>query len=346
MTNRLEDWRGVFDGIEPWAGEVPIGYGVDFVGTFTHASFRETWRGDPSSIGGRYVETRLPTLADREQDDDSAFQVGNWDGERWFEAVDWFVAAREARDRFTMITLGAWHGSQAVGSYRALQLVNPMPSKLIAVEPEPENCEFTRRHFRNNGIDPDACWLIPMAISDRNIPVLFPIGPRTMGSQNCLSTNELQARKNYLQHFIDTGTTPEALRGLLLRGTTGLHKGLGDVNGTVAGGNDAAEIKYVSSITLADVLGPFDVMDYVESDIQESEILVFPPFIDLLRKKVRRIHIGTHGKAVHASLHELFARHDWDVVFSFEPETEHHTALGAFKTGDGVLTVRNPDLAR
>ena len=48
---------------------------------------------------------------------------------------------------------------------------------------------------------------------------------------------------------------------------------------------------------------------------------------------------------MHASLHDLFARDGWEIVFSYEPETEHHTTLGSFKTGDGVLTVVNPDLA-
>jgi hypothetical protein len=128
-----------------------------------------------------------------------------------------------------------------------------------------------------------------------------------------------------------------------LHGTTGIKKS-SLTEGT--GKEIAVEIKYVSSITLGDILGPFDVVDYLESDIQESEILVFPPFIDLLKRKVRRIHIGTHGAGVHASLHDLFAQHGWEIVFSYEPETEHHTSLGTFRTGDGVLTVVNPKLVR
>jgi len=62
-----------------------------------------------------------------------------------------------------------------------------------------------------------------------------------------------------------------------------------------------------------------------------------------LRKKVRRIHIGTHGKDVHWRLHDLFAENGWEIVFSFEPNARHDTVLGSFDTNDGVLTVRNPD---
>ena len=69
-----------------------------------------------------------------------------------------------------------------------------------------------------------------------------------------------------------------------------------------------AEIKLVSAVTLRDVLGPFDVVDYLELDIQQSEIMVFPPFLDLLQAQVRRVHIGTHGNDVHRLAAQLFRR--------------------------------------
>lgn len=64
----------------------------------------------------------------------------------------------------------------------------------------------------------------------------------------------------------------------------------------------------------------------------------------LLKSKVRRIHIGTHGRDVHAELHRLFAKDGWEIVFNYEPNAEHGSALGPFKTNDGILTVRNPSL--
>ena len=47
------------------------------------------------------------------------------DGEGWFEAVNWIAAAHDARGSYTMVTLGACYGAQAVGSYQALQQLNP-----------------------------------------------------------------------------------------------------------------------------------------------------------------------------------------------------------------------------
>ncbi len=321
--NDLRSYADVFKGLNPWSGPVPAGYLVDFLGTLTDARFRAPFGLDPATVGGGSLTTRLPLVED---------------GEGWFETANWVEAARAARGRYVMITLGACYGAQAVGAYRALQMVNPMPCKLVAVEPEPENCQWIRRHMRDNGIDPDDHWLVPLAISDRNDPVLFPVGSPGTGAQNCVATNEATSREIYAREIIGTGRLEEALRNLLVRNTTGLTKDL------VPGSNFMAEIKVMSATTLADVLGPFDCVDYLESDIQQSEILVFPPFIDLLKRKVRRIHIGTHGKDVHNSLHRLFAEHGWDIVFSYEPNGKFDSPFGKFTTNDGVLTVTNPAL--
>jgi FkbM family methyltransferase len=213
-----------------------------------------------------------------------------------------------------------------------------MPCRLVAVEPEPENCQWIRRHMRDNGIDPDDHWLVPHAISDKNDPVLFPVGSPGTGAQNCVSTNEAASREIYAREILAAGRVEDALRNLLLHNTTGLTKDL------VPGQNFMAEIKLVSAVTLGDILGPFDRVDYLESDIQQSEILVIPPFIDLLKRKVRRIHVGTHGKDVHQALHRLFDEHGWDIVFSYEPNSEFTSPLGKFTTNDGILTVKNPDI--
>jgi hypothetical protein len=324
--NDLNDYANVFDEIRPFSGMVPQGFAVDFLGTLTDANFRTMFGVDPKTTGGVAVQTQLPTMATY--------------GEGWFEAVNWIETARAARGRFVMVTLGACYGAQAVGSYRALQAINPMPYRLVAVEPEPENVKWIVRHMRDNGIDPDDQWIVSSAISDRNEPVLFPVGSPGSGAQNCFSTNENAAREFYVKEIVSGGQVEEALRNLLLHNSTGITKDLTPGSDY----NFMAEIKIVSAVTLKDILSPFDVVDYIESDIQQSEILVFPPFMELLKKKVRRIHIGTHGVEVHTTLAKLFERDGWDIVFDFEPNKRHASALGDFDLNDGVLTVRNPTL--
>jgi hypothetical protein len=331
--NNLEQYQNVFDGIVPWSGFVPHKFIVDFLGMLIDIDFHPLLFTDPNfnadAVGGGRDETKIPLLSEARTPADA---------EAWFEAVNWVVAAREARDRYVMITLGANYGAQCVGAYRALQTVNPLPYKLVAVEPVPGNLSWIRRHMSNNGINPDDQWIVPVAISDKIEPLFFPIGGPGLGSNNCYSTNEVAARKQYAEGFISAGNAPAALRNLLVNNSTGIMKNLVD------GHDFKAEIKLVSSITLNELLGPFDRVDYLESDIQQSEILVFPSFADLLRRKVRRIHIGTHGADVHWELHRMFESRGWQIIFSYEPNARHESALGSFETNDGVLTVRNPDL--
>ena len=321
----LNRYAGVFNGIEPWSGRIPDGFIVDFMGTLTRKDFL-AWGHHPAFVDGAEITLSLPRLKEGQN------------GEFWFEAADWVMAAREARDRFVMITLGALYGYQAVGSYRTLQRLNPMPAFLVAVAPIPANVEWTRQHFRDNGINPDDHWLIQAAISGNSEPAFFPVGAPGAGAQNCIAANEHAARVGYFEEITAKGNVAEAFRSLILHNSTGLTK---DV---VPGTPFTAEIKLVSCVTLPEVLAPLDHVDFLEVDIQQSEIAVFPPHMNLLKRKVRRVHLGTHGDDVHATLHNMFAQNGWEIVFSFKPDADHETPLGRFKTNDGILTVLNPNL--
>jgi hypothetical protein len=336
MMNKPETFLHLFACVRPWSGEVPGGHVVDFLGTLTHVNlllagmttseFEAYFGFSAASAGGRFIQTKLPQFA------------GGKNGEGWFEAVDWLAAAHAAKGAFTMATLGSSYGAQAVGSWRALQALNPLPCKLIAVDPVPGNLELLERHFKVNGINAADHWIVPAALSDSTDPVLFPIGAPASGSQNCISTNHPKEREKYFNDIVQAGTTTQALRDILLHNTTKIMHTL------VAGRDYEAEVKFVSAVSLKELLGPFDFVDYLEADIQQSEIVVFPKFMDLLRKKVRRIHIGTHGQEAHRLLHTLFAKNGWEIVFSYEPERLHQSRLGTFTTNDGILTVLNPDL--
>ena len=167
--NILERYADTFHGIKPWKGYVPKRFIADFLGQLIDIEFHPMLFTDPSfdadTVGGGWQETALPDLGKA---------VTPADAEAWFEAVDWVIAAREARDRYTIISLGANYGAQAVAAQRALQAVNPLSYTLVAVEPVPDNCKWIRRHMRNNGIDPSKQWLVPLAINDRTAPLFFP----------------------------------------------------------------------------------------------------------------------------------------------------------------------------
>jgi len=326
--NRPEDYKNAFDDITPWSGIVPQGYIVDYFGVLTKVAYRTMWLSDPHSADQeRHVVTQFPPMGDGDNN------------EAWFEALSTVLAVREARGNFIMMTLGAHYGMQASWAYKALQMLNPMPCKLVAVDAGPENCQWIAEHFRDNGIPSNDYWLLQMAMSGNNDPVFFPVGASGSGANNCVATNDTNARLGYIEDFVKSKKTNEALRNLLLHNTTGIIKNL------TPGRSTLAEIKLVSAIALADLLGPFTRVDYIEADIQSSEILVFPPAIELLNQKVRRIHLGTHGEDVHKTLHKLFVDNGWEIMFSYEGGITHQTALGPTLANDGLLTAINPRMA-
>lgn len=319
----LEAYGNLFDDIMPWCGPVPRGFAVDFFGTLIDLRFRRLLGVDPEGVSERIVRTKLPT-------------IGNY-GEGWFEAANWVLAANEAKNRFVMMTLGACFGYQAVGAFKAVQALSPMPCKLVVVEPEPQNLAWARQHFSDNYIDPSDHWFVPMALSDTSAPVFFPVGSPGTGAHNLMWSNHESERRIYFHEVMNNGNCEKVLQRILLENATGITR-------DITGRNNLAEIRLVSAVTLMDLIAPFELVDYIEADIQMSEIIVFPPAIDVLNRRVKRVHIGTHGDEAHLGMRKLFVENGWDVVFDFSPMKSHQTALGSFEANDGILTVRNPRL--
>ena len=127
----------------------------------------------------------------------------------------------------------------------------------------------------------------------------------------------------------------QRIYNLVVDGDTGIEVDL------APGWNFPARVQFLSAVTLADVLQPFDYVDYLESDIQQSEHLVFPPAMHVIQAKVKRVHIGTHGQEVHQALLQEFATRHFEIVFNYEPNTHHDTAFGSFEIHDGIITALN-----
>jgi FkbM family methyltransferase len=303
--------------ITPWSGDVPNGYVVDFLGILRDAKF--LWN-HVGPCGGQHVSTSLPTVATY--------------GEAWFEVADWLVSAHEARQQYVAVSLGAAFGHQLVGAWKALQAINPLPSRLVAVEPAPQNCDWIRSHMATNGIDPDDHWIIQAALGHDNEPILFPVGAPGTGLNSSVWVSSTESRQSYADALRSQGYCERVLENILLYNSTGLLRELGH--------GYSGELKLVSALTARDVLSPFDRIDLLEVDIQQSEIEVIPPCMELMNRKVRRIHVGTHGQDAHDLLRALLARAGWEIVFDYAPDSHHVTQRGSMDLGDGILTARNP----
>jgi FkbM family methyltransferase len=316
-VDRFAEVEALLQRISPWSGEVPSGYSVDFLGILTDGRF--LWN-KAGPFGGRHETTSLPTVATH--------------GEGWFEVASWLLSARDARDRYVAISLGAAFGAQLVGAWKALDAINPLPARLVAVEPVPEQCRWMRSLMTTNGIDPDDHWIIQAAVGADNEPVLFPVGAPGSGLNESVITNSAESRQAYADLLRRGGHAERVLDNILLHNSTGVMRDLGH--------GYSGEVKFVSAVTLRDVLAPFDRVDLLEVDVQHAEADVILPFMHLLDRKVRRVHIGTHGREAHDLLRARFARAGWEIMFDFAPNACHATARGPMDLGDGILSARNP----
>lgn len=216
--------------VVPWSGYVPDGYTADFLGIFTEG--RLLWN-SKGPFGGAFISTQLPTLESY--------------GEAWLEVADWFFAACEATGRYVAISLGAAFGAQLGGAWKALQAINPLPAKLVAVEPVLQNCASHRRHMAFNGIDPNEHWILQAALGADSDPVLFPVGASGAGpSANIGDSNPKTFRQTLADSFRLRRQSGRVLKNILLYNSTGVVRDLG--------AGYSGEVKFVSALKLEDVL--------------------------------------------------------------------------------------------
>lgn len=184
-----------------------------------------------------------------------------------------------------------------------------------------------------NGIDASEHIIIQAAVGYDNEPVLFPITAPGV-SASCGFVNSVESRANYASMLRTIGRADDVLDNILLYNSTGLGYDLDASN--------RGELRLVSAVTIRDVLMPFDRVDLFEADIQGSEAYAIAPYIDVLHRKVRRVHIGTHGHKNHELLRALFFNAGWELVFDLAPDSQHMTEGGILELGDGILSARNP----
>ncbi len=297
--------------LTPWSGHLNAGRGCNFLGVLT--PFDPAGNQPP-----RYVTKKLPTIAD---------------GEGFAEWVSTSRAITRAKERFTMVSLGAHYGGPLVNAVHLLRAMRPMPYRLVGVEGDPHMCAMVAEHFADNEVDIADLTLINAVVGGDNKPVIFPCATTRTGANAAISS--APAIDMLVESIKNAGHTEQAFASLLRDGTTGLFATLNNTD-------VQAELRLMSSVTLGDILGPLDHVDYLEIDIQSAEYTALPPFIDLMSHRIGWIHLGTHGLDVHDAMGEMFRSHGFRIEIDWSPETAFETPDGSFATQDGVLAVANP----
>ena len=254
--------------------------------------------------------------------------------EGFFEFYSLLSSIHEAEQDYVAVSLGAHYGGPLVDAALALRQVKPMPYRLIGIEADPYMIGLLKRHFRDHGIDPRDHCIINAAVSDTTTPVLFTTSDVRTGAN--VAFHQPAERESIYQSIARVGLSEGVLKNLLINASTGLKVPLW------AHSDAVGELELVSAITLADVLSLSDRVDYLDIDIQSSEQHVLPPAVDELNRRVRWVHLGTHGRAIHLEMRELFERWGWRLIADVLPEATYETPVNQFVSQDGVIIARNP----
>jgi FkbM family methyltransferase len=296
----------VFLGLEPWHGDVEPGWQRNWVGARTRTDVQVDLGGFATTT---YVRSEYPTLS-----------------EDFLEWIDVLESVVEARGMYTMIELGAGWGRWVVNAGVALRRIDPsMELRLVAVEAEPTHFAWLRRHFADNGLDPDEHRLVEAAVAESDGRVRFQRGEPSAWYGQSIERDDPAAKLS--------GPVSRLIRWT--RNTTANRLALG------AG---TRKVRRARAVSLRTLLAPLDVVDLVDADIQGVEADVFEAAAAELAGKVRRVHVGTHGPVNEARLRALFERLGWECRFDYAGGVANDTPWGPLVFEDGMQSWINPAL--
>jgi FkbM family methyltransferase len=163
----------IFSRFHRWSGRVPAGFDVDFLGTRYKTEYFTMWPPQPSE---RYAAPEHPAF-----------------DEEYFEWIDLLEAAASAKDRFTMLELGAGFGRWTARAAAAAQHLG-LPYHLVAVEAEPTHFQWLLQNLQDNGLKLEDCRPIHAAVTDHDGTVGFEVGdPESSYGQAIGGTTEIQS---------------------------------------------------------------------------------------------------------------------------------------------------------
>ena len=242
-------------------------------------------------------------------------------GDDYFEWIAILESVIAARSSYTMFELGAGFGRWAVTAAMAAKRFNPnMPVQITAVEAEPVHFAWMRTHFADNGFNPDQHRLIHAAINDSPGAADFYIEFREYEDPRLWYGQSLAPDHDPVEEIENDSYLGHKVR----RHKTG------------------AKSISIPTIRLAELLDPVDKVDLIDLDIQGEEGNAIRSSIEVLNRKVKRLHIGTHSPVIEAELRELLSAHRWICKMDFAGSTTHATEFGTIAFGDGTQSWVNP----
>ena len=103
-----------------------------------------------------------------------------------------------------------------------------------------------------------------------------------------------------------------------------------------------SHIKVVNSVSLQTLLQDLNIVDFIDLDVQGTELKILSSVPKNMWDKVKLVHIGTHSTQIEKGLRKLFTKLGWNSKFDFAMGKEAQTEYGIISFQDGVQSWTNP----
>lgn len=294
------DLDGIFSAYKGYRGVKPSGLAIDWIGF----RIQDSW--DLNKDPAEFAEY-TPSPPDRNNE--------------IFEWIDILRAVDEARDRFTMLELGAGFGRWGFRAGLAAKQRN-LPCHLIFAEPEPQHVEWIKAAAKLNGFGPHEITVLDKALGYTRSQIPFIIGQ--------IGKDEFDASAWYGQAV--------GWEGSDLRRTDTSYFGkpvfIGDVG--------YSQI-FVDCASFEEMIDQLEHVDIVDVDIQKAELDLVCNSMVSLTDRVSRVHIATHEPEIEVVVRERFTSAGWRLIWDFPCRTVSDTPYGPIAFDDGVQGWVNPN---
>jgi len=230
--------------------------------------------------------------------------------EDYFEWIDLLEAIDRSNSKFTMIEVGAGFGrwiANAAAAIRRRKNGSILTKKFIALEANQSRFDLLVKNCEDNEIPAAELDLVHAACTPDGSPVL-------MTCNNDYGTGVFRNEK-------------------LMAMETKRFSAKDSYGQTLT-------IEKVPAIRLETLLN--DQIDFLDMDIQGTELEVIRNCVDALDKFVKAVHIGTHSSAIDAGLSHIFRLHGWHPRYTFSCGQLNQTPYGTFRFVDGMQSWINP----
>jgi FkbM family methyltransferase len=300
----------------------------NFVGALTRTEFESDLPPDPA---GRHMNF---TVSGRALATDADPTLPAMLSEDYFEWIDMLESIDRARDQYVMVELGAGYGRWLVNAAAALRRHKShpdLPARFIGVEASPVRFCWLAQNREDNRIDPAESKLVWGAVSNDEESGFFPIyHPHWAGNQG----------HTYGAPFERSDGT----RFQRVQAETPLDKLFPNIEYHMSSTGDGQLFVRVQTFSLAHLIEDYSVVDLIDMDIQGAELDVVRSSLGELNRKVRRVHIATHGHDIEREIRALLAAEGWENVWDLPYDNTHPSPYGEMYFCDGIQGWINPAL--